>query len=72
MRLVLFLSCKGNIPRSVGGGIPGSLEKHSRRKMPLSLIVVVSLISVTVLSCTIIFLYIWRRKMAMRQGTCFA
>ena len=71
MRLVLFLSCKGGTPSEVVGN-PGSVDEASSRKISLSLIVAVSLISVIAFSCTIIFVYLWRRKMAKRQGNCFA
>ena len=68
----LFLSRKGDIPPSVLGGNPGSLQKASRKKMKLYLIVVLSLISVIAFACSIIFLYILRRKVAKSQGNCFA
>ncbi|KAL4620256.1 hypothetical protein ACB092_06G140100 [Castanea dentata] len=44
----------------------GSSKENSTGKT-LALIVLVSLISVVVLSCTIICTYIWRKKMAKRQ-----
>ncbi|KAM4110553.1 hypothetical protein ACB094_03G203600 [Castanea mollissima] len=62
------LNCtQGITPPSIVRGKPGSLDEASKRKMALSLIVAVSLMSVIAFSCTIIFIYILRRKMAKRQ-----
>ena len=72
MRLALFLSCKGDSPPAEVRGNPGSVDVASSRKMSLTLIVAVSLMIVIAFSCTIIFVYLWRRKMANRQGNCFA
>ncbi|KAL4620262.1 hypothetical protein ACB092_06G140600 [Castanea dentata] len=62
------LNCthKGDTPSEVVGN-PGSVDEASSRKISLSLIVAVSLLSVIAFSCAIIFVYLWRRKMAKRQ-----
>ncbi|XP_030928460.1 G-type lectin S-receptor-like serine/threonine-protein kinase At4g03230 [Quercus lobata] len=63
------LNCthQGDTPPSEVVGNPGSVDEASSRKISLSSIVAVSLISVIAFSCTIIFVYFWRRKMAKRQ-----
>ncbi|RXH89905.1 hypothetical protein DVH24_032262, partial [Malus domestica] len=38
-------------------------EEHTRRKLPLSLIIVAMLLSVIFLACIVISIYIWRRNM---------
>ncbi|KAM1358488.1 hypothetical protein TB2_045459 [Malus domestica] len=38
-------------------------EEHTRRKLPLSLIIVAVLLSVIFLACIVISIYIWRRNM---------
>uniref|UniRef100_A0A7N2R9A6 non-specific serine/threonine protein kinase n=1 Tax=Quercus lobata TaxID=97700 RepID=A0A7N2R9A6_QUELO len=63
------LNCthQGDTPPSEVVGNPGSVDEASSRKISLSLIVAVSLISVIAFSSTIIFVYLWRRKMAKRK-----
>nr|POF18398.1 g-type lectin s-receptor-like serine/threonine-protein kinase [Quercus suber] len=67
------LNCthQGDTPSEVVGN-PGSVDETSSRKISLSLIVAVSLISVIAFSSTIILVYLWRRKIAKRKGNCFA
>ncbi|KAM1545039.1 hypothetical protein ACFX10_045426 [Malus domestica] len=42
-------------------------EDHTRRKLPLSLIIVAVLISVIFMACIVISIYIWRRKMTSKR-----
>jgi flagellar basal body-associated protein FliL len=55
----------------VEGDYPQPSEEHSKGKMSLTLIVMIPLIVVFLLSSAIFCLYMWRRKMAKRQGNCF-
>nr|XP_023901411.1 G-type lectin S-receptor-like serine/threonine-protein kinase At4g03230 [Quercus suber] len=48
-------------------GNPASVDEASSRKISLSLIVAVSLLSVITFSSTIILVYLWRRKIAKRK-----
>nr|XP_023913706.1 G-type lectin S-receptor-like serine/threonine-protein kinase At4g03230 [Quercus suber] len=63
------LNCthQGDTPPSEVVWNPGPVDEASSRKISLSLIVAVSLISVIAFSSTIIFVYLWRRKMAKRK-----
>jgi hypothetical protein len=50
-----------------------SFVEPSKGKMSLTLIVIIPLtVLVFVLASTIVCIYLWRRKMARRQGNCFA
>jgi len=52
----------------VEGNPPGLLEEPSKRKKRLPLSILVPLISVFALICTITGVYVWRRKMAEKEG----
>jgi flagellar basal body-associated protein FliL len=52
------------------GDYPQPSEEHSKGKM-LTLIVMIPLIVVFLLASAIFCIYMWRRKMAKRQGNCF-
>jgi flagellar basal body-associated protein FliL len=58
----------------VTGDPPQTSKEHSEGKMStLTLIVLISLIELFVLSsATIVCIYLWRRKIARRQGNCFS
>jgi len=60
-------------PSDIVGHIPHpSEEYYSKGKMSLTLIVLIPLILVFVLASAIVCIYLWRRKIAKRQGNAFA
>ncbi|RXH89907.1 hypothetical protein DVH24_032264 [Malus domestica] len=58
---VVLSDLEGNLPEP-------SKEDHTRRKLPLSLIIVAVLLSVIFLACIVISIYIWRRNMNNKRG----
>jgi flagellar basal body-associated protein FliL len=54
-----------------GAYLQPSEEHFSKGKMSLTLIVLIPVIAVFVLASAIVCIYLWRRKIAKRQGNCF-
>jgi flagellar basal body-associated protein FliL len=56
----------------VEGDYPRPLGEHSKGKTSSTLIVLIPLIVVFVLASAIVCIYLWRRKIAKRQGNGFS